>query len=135
MRIILGALIGVLACGCAPHTEQAVRQTERISELAQSSGERFERIGQMSRDAEPDLGEIESEATSGQVEQAEIQQAAAAARRQIVHTQDIRSPWVSVLMLWAAVFLAAFSVIALIYLGIAPLARRVINGRCRSLNA
>jgi hypothetical protein len=102
-----------------------VRQTERISQLAQTSGERFERIGQMAGDVDPDLKAIGDEAGHGRAEQLEIQQAAAAARRQIVNTQDIRSPWVSVLMLWAVVFLAAFIVIALMYLGIAPLARRL----------
>lgn len=132
MRIILGLLILVLTGGCAPHTERAVRQTERISALAQSSGERFGRIADMARTAEPDVQVIEGEAISGQAEQAEIQQAAAAARRQIVHTQDIRSPWLGILTLWAMVFLAAFIVIALIYLGVAPLARRVINGRGNS---
>jgi hypothetical protein len=34
---------------------------------------------------------------------------------------------VGILTLWAAVFLAAFIVIALVYLGIAPLARKALN--------
>jgi hypothetical protein len=113
--------------GCVPHTERAVRQTERISELAQSSGERFGRIARMSRVVKPNMNDIESEAIRGQSEQAEIQHAAAAARRQIVNTQDIRSPWVGILTLWAAVFLAAFIVIALVYLGVAPWARKALN--------
>jgi hypothetical protein len=125
-RVIIGLCI-ILGGGCAPHTERAVRQTERISELAQSSGERFGRIARMSRAVEPNMNDIESEAIRGQSEQAEIQHAAAAARRQIVNTQDIRSPWVGILTLWAAVFLAAFIVIALVYLGIAPLARKALN--------
>ena len=41
---ILPLLVITVLVGCAPHTERAVRQTERISELAQSSAARFQRI-------------------------------------------------------------------------------------------
>jgi hypothetical protein len=113
--------------GCTAHTERAVRASNRISEIAASSQRRFERIEAHIQASPIDARAIVEDAIAGQEEQAEIQRAASSVREEIANTRDNPSPWAEALRLWGLVFLVSLVMLAFVYLGIAPLLRRLLR--------
>ena len=113
--------------GCAAHTQRAVRASNRISEIASSSQRRFERIEAEALVTPVDVQAIRDDALAGQDEQREIQRAASSVREEIANTRDNPSPWAEALRLWGLVFLVSLVMLALVYLGIAPVVRRILK--------